>query len=90
MTYHHQIDGQIEVINQTSTTLLRSLVSNCLKDWDPKLPHAEFAEGKARSYATKHSPFESVYKANHLTPIDLLPLLSESRVNHDAELRAER
>jgi len=39
--YHPQTDGQTEVTNQTLTTLLRSLVSKSLKDWDLKLPHAE-------------------------------------------------
>jgi len=41
-TYHPQTDGQTEVTNQTRTTLLRSLVNMNLKDWDLKLPHAEF------------------------------------------------
>ena len=42
-TYHPQTDGQIEVTNWTLTTLLRRLVTKRLKDWDLKLPHAEFA-----------------------------------------------
>jgi len=68
-------------------TLLRSLVSKSLKDWDLKLPHAEFAYNRAPSYITKHSPFKYVYEVNPLTPIDLLPLPSELRVYHKVELR---
>jgi len=64
-------------------------VSKILKDWDLKLPHAEFAYNNALSYATKHFPFECVYEVNSLTFIHLLPLTSKSRVNHEAELRAK-
>jgi len=35
--YHPQIDGQIEVTIQTLITLLRSMVSKTLRDWDTKL-----------------------------------------------------
>ena len=52
---------QTEVTNWTLTTLVRSLVSKSLRDWDPKLPHAEFAYNKS-PYATKHSPFKWLSK----------------------------
>jgi len=69
--------------------LLRGLVSKSLKDWDLKLPHAEFAYNRSPSYATKHSPFECVYGVNPLTPLDLIPIPSESRVSFEAETRAK-
>jgi len=37
----------IEITNWTLTTLLRSLVSNGLMDWDTKLPHTEFSYNRA-------------------------------------------
>jgi len=46
-TFHHpQTDGQTKVTNKTFSTLLRSLVSKSIKEWDLKLPHAEFAYTK--------------------------------------------
>ena len=89
MTYHPQSDGQTGVTNRTVTTLLRNLVSKSLKDWDLKLPHAEFAYNRSPSYATKHSPFECFYGVNPLTPLDLLPIRTESRVSFEAETRAK-
>ena len=83
--HHPQTDGQTEVTNRTLTTLLRSMVSKSLKDWDLKLPHAEFAYNRSPTYATKHSPFECVYGINPLTPLDLIPIPSESRVSFEAE-----
>ena len=64
-------------------------MSKSLKDWDLKPLHAKFAYNRAPSYATKHSSFGCVYWLNPLTLINLQPLPSESRVNHDAELRAK-
>jgi len=55
--YHPQTDGQTEVTNRTLATLLRSLVSKSLKDWDLKLPHAKFTYNRSPSHATKLSPF---------------------------------
>ena len=59
-----------------------------MKGWDLKLPH-EFAYSRAPSYATKNSPFDCAYGVDPLSPIDLLPLPSESRVSYDAELIAK-
>ena len=75
--------------NRTLTTLLRGLVSKSLKDWNLKLPHAEFAYNRSPSYATKHSPFECVCGVNPLAPLDLIPIPSESRVSFEAETRAK-
>ena len=89
MAYHPQTDGQIEVTNRTLTTLLRGLVSKSLKDWHLKLPHAEFAYNRSPFYTTKHSPFKCVYGINPLTPLDLIPIPTESRVSFEAENRAK-
>jgi len=89
MAYHPQTDGRTKVSNLTLATLLRSLVSKSLKDWDLKLPHAKFAYNRSPAYATKHSPFECVYGVNPLTPLDLLPIPTESRVSFEAETKAK-
>ena len=88
-SHHPQTDGQTEVTNKTLATLLRSLVSKNIKEWDLKLPHAEFAYNRTPSFATAHSPFESCYGINPLTPLELTPLPLESRVSYEAEERAK-
>ena len=55
--HHPQTDGQTEVTNKTLRSILRTLVSKNLRDWDLKLCQAEFAYNRSPSYATKHSPF---------------------------------
>ena len=72
--YHPQTDGQTEVTNRTLGTLLRTLVSTNIREWDLKLCHAEFAYNRAPSRATKHTPFESVYGTNPLLPVSLINL----------------
>jgi hypothetical protein len=42
-TYHPQMDGQTEVVNQSLGDLLRSLVAEHHSQWDQILPQAEFA-----------------------------------------------
>jgi len=42
MTCYSETDGQTKVVNRTSSTLLRTLVQKNLKEWDLKLPYAEF------------------------------------------------
>jgi len=49
----------------------------------------QFAYNRAPSYATLHSPFECVYGVNPLTPIDLLPIPTKSRVIYNTKARAK-
>ena len=72
--YNPQTDGQTEVTNRTLGTLLRTLVSKNIREWDLKLCHAEFAYNRMPSHATKHTPFECVYGINPLLPISLIDL----------------
>ena len=60
--YQPQNVGHTEETNRTLTSLLRSLGSKSLKDWDLKLSHDQFSYNRVLSYATKHSPFECVYR----------------------------
>jgi len=64
-------------------------VSRSTKEWDLKLPHAEFAYNRAPSFATAHSPFESCYGIHPLTLIELITLSLKSRVSYEAEERVK-
>jgi len=63
-------------------------VSKRIKEWDLKLLHAEFAYSRSPSFATGHSPFESCYGINPLTPLELIPLPLKSRASYEAEEKA--
>ena len=80
-TCHPQTDGQTEVVNQTLSVLVRSLVKKNLKLWEECLPHVEFAYNHAMHSATNFSPFEVVYSFNPLSPLDLLALPLSERVS---------
>ncbi|KAJ9557635.1 hypothetical protein OSB04_012249 [Centaurea solstitialis] len=87
--YHPQTDGQTEVTNRTLTTLLRSMVSKSLKDWDVKLSFAEFAYNRSLTYVTGRTPFEVNYGVNPLTPIDLIQLPKGSEIHFEASNQAK-
>ena len=71
-TFHHQIDGQIEVVNRTLGTLLRVLVQQNLKAWDLLLPHAEFAYNRVPNRTINQSVFKVVLRPK--PPLALLIL----------------
>jgi len=83
------MDGQTKVTNKTLATLLRSSVSKSIRDWDLKLPHAKFSYNPIPSFATTHSPFDSCYRRNPLTPLELIPLPLESRVSYETDEKAK-
>jgi transposase InsO family protein len=56
-TCHLQMDGQIEVINRTLSTMLRAILKTNLKLWEECLPHIEFAYNRSIHSTTKVSPF---------------------------------
>jgi hypothetical protein len=37
-----QTDGQIEIVNRTLSTLLRTIIQKYLKNWEDRLPFIEF------------------------------------------------
>ena len=82
--YHPQTDGQTEVTNRTLSTLLRVLIKRNIKEWEACLPIAEYAYNRARHSTTGKSPFEIVYGFNPLSPLDILPLPLQERINMDA------
>ena len=88
-TCHPQTDGQTEVVNRTLSTLLRTMIKKNLKEWEECLPHVEFAYNRAVHSTTQLCPFEVVYGFKPITPLDLLPLPSQERVNMEASKRAD-
>nr|KYP51731.1 Transposon Ty3-I Gag-Pol polyprotein [Cajanus cajan] len=85
---HPQMDGKIEVVNRTLTTLLRAIIQKNLKQWEKCLPHLEFAYNRTVHFTTSHSPFEVVYGFNPLTPLDILPLPTNEHVDFDGKRKA--
>ncbi|PKI60909.1 hypothetical protein CRG98_018686 [Punica granatum] len=74
MTCLSQTDGQIEVVNRSLSTLLRTGVNKNLKNWDECLAYVEFAYNRCVHRTTGHSPFEVVCGFNPTTSLDLVPL----------------
>ena len=84
-----QTDGQTEVVNRTLSQLLRAMIKKNLREWEDCLPHVEFAYNRAVHTTTQLCPFEVVYGFKPITPLDLLPLPLQDRVNMEASQRAD-
>ena len=78
----------MEVTNRTLSTLLRVLIKQNIKEWEECLPIAEYTYNRARHSTTGKSPFEVVYGFNPLSPLDILPLPLQERINMDGSARA--
>ena len=83
-TCHPQIDGQMEMVNRTISTLMRSMIKTNLCVWEECLLHVEFAYNRAVHSATRLCPFEVVYGFKPITPLNLLPLPIQEGVNMEA------
>ena len=88
-TCHPQTDSQTEVVNRTLSTLLRTMIKKNLRIWEECLPHVEFADNRAVHSTMQLCPFEVVYGFKPITPLDLLPLPLQERVNMEASKRAD-
>jgi hypothetical protein len=60
-SFHPQIDGQTERVNQTLETYLRHFVSVGLNDWDTLLSRAVFAHNAAVNETIRAAPFKLTY-----------------------------
>jgi len=56
-----------------------------LKEWDLKLPHAEFVYNSTPARAIGYSPFEALCGINPLTPNDLISLPTKCKVSYEAK-----
>ena len=67
-SYHHQIDGQTERLNQCLESYLRCAVHACPRKWFEWLPLAEYWYNTAYHSALDRTPFEVLYgqKPRHL------------------------
>jgi hypothetical protein len=74
-------------IHKPLSTLLRVLIKKNIKEWEERLPIAEYAYNRARHSTTGKSPFEVLYGFNLLSPLDILPLPLQERIHMDASAR---
>jgi len=84
MTCHPKTDDQTEVTYKILGTLLRALVKSNAKAWDMVFPHVEFTYNKALSKTIGMSPFKVVYRLDPLSPLDLIPRVTEENLNMEA------
>ena len=73
--------------NRTLSALLRVPIKKNIKEWEGCLPITDFAYNQAKHSTTGKSPFEVVYGFNTLSPLDILPLPLQERINMDASAR---
>jgi hypothetical protein len=57
---------------------MRAVIQKNLKNWEDCLPFIEFAYNRNVHSTTEFLPFKIVYGLNHLTPMDLIPLIVDS------------
>jgi hypothetical protein len=88
-TCHPQTDGQTEVVNCTLSMLLQSMIKNNPRVWEECLPHVKFAYNRVMHSTTQLCPFEVVYDFKPITPLDMLPLPIQERVNMEASKQAD-
>lgn len=72
------------------SSLIRAAVSKNLKSWDTCLALVEFSYNRSIHSTTRKTPFEVVYGFNPITPLDLAPLPTSSRLCFDGKKRAEQ
>jgi transposase InsO family protein len=60
-SYHPQIDGQTERINQILEDMLRASILHFDKSWDKCLSSAEFSYNNCYQASLKMAPFDALY-----------------------------
>ena len=67
--YHPQTDGETERVNQIMEDMLRACVLTYDKDWEQRLPYAEFSYNNSYQASLGMSPFEALYGRKCRTPL---------------------
>ena len=83
--YHPQTDGQMEVVNNSLSDLLRCLTGEHVKSWNQKLCQTKFTHNHAVSRSTGFSPFQVCYSIVPCGPLYFIQLPSKTRVHDKAE-----
>jgi hypothetical protein len=68
-TYHPQIDGQTERVNQILEDMLRASALQYGRSWDKSLPYAEFSYNNSYQESLKMAPFDMLYGQRCQTPL---------------------
>jgi hypothetical protein len=68
-TYHPQIDGQTERVNQILEDMLRAYALQYGRSWDKSLPYAEFSYNNSYQESLKMAPFDMLYGRRCQTPL---------------------
>jgi hypothetical protein len=68
-SYHPQIDGQTERVNQILEDMLRACIVQYDKNWDKCLSLAEFSYNNSYQTSLKMAPFEALYGRRCRTPL---------------------
>jgi transposase InsO family protein len=68
-TYHPQIDGQTERVNQILEDMLRACAMQYGRSWDKCLPYAECSYNNSYQESLKMAPFEMLYGHRCRTPL---------------------
>jgi hypothetical protein len=67
--YHHQIDGQIERVNQILEDILRACALQYGISWDKSLLYAELSYNNSYQESLKMAPFKMLYGRRCRTPL---------------------
>jgi transposase InsO family protein len=69
-SYHPQIDGQTEQVNQIVENMLRASIMHFDKSWDECLSLVEFSYNNSYQASLKMAPFEAVYGRRCRAPLN--------------------
>jgi transposase InsO family protein len=68
-SYHPQIDGQTERVNQILEDMLRAYALQYGRSWDKSLSYPEFSYNNNYQESSKMAPFEMLYDWRCWTPL---------------------